>query len=464
MFKKVFGASILTASAITLASCGGDDVFTIWTFTDEVEGFVNEYIEEKNLDPESIKVVMVPTADFQKKIDLAFNSKNKPDMFATESAFTKKYVENNGWSADLRNLTYKNDAGEDVRIDYFDKEKTDALYPFIVDMGSTSDGTLKGLAWQAAAGAYYVRRSIAEDVFPDVVNSTMSAEEAAAALEPLFSTWEAFETNSAKLKSKGYTSIDSLGGLNNPFQATRTADERWVKDNKLQIAPALVNQMAVSEEYYDAGYITDVDQWSDGWTGQMNKTGKTFGFFLPTWGLHYTLKTNATTKGDGVVNGQCNTAAENNSCGDFLAIKGPQSYNWGGTWMMVHPETEYAKEAADFIQWSTLDTTRAKAYAQASGDFVGIKSVMDELVEGTSDAFLGGQNHYKFFQTAAESVSVDAITAYDYDISAFYGDAIKRLVTDQENWDQAMASFIAQTKNAYPSLDTSLTPPKRPTA
>ncbi len=65
MLKKVFGLSIVGASALALSSCG-DDTFTIWTFSDEAKGFVEEYIEEVN--PEyDIDVVVVPTAEFQGK-------------------------------------------------------------------------------------------------------------------------------------------------------------------------------------------------------------------------------------------------------------------------------------------------------------------------------------------------------------------------------------------------------------
>ncbi len=81
------------------------------------------------------------------------------------------------------------------------------------------------------------------------------------------------------------------------------------------------------------------------------KNDSVFGYFLPTWGLHYVLKTN------------CEDAEGNTTSGDWGMVAGPQAYYWGGTWLAIREGTELVDESADIIKYLTTEPDFLKAWA-----------------------------------------------------------------------------------------------------
>ena len=103
-----------------------------------------------------------------------------------------------------------------------------------------------------------------------------------------------------KQKSNGDCYIvSSTGDMFKPYSAGRASP--WVVDDKLVIDQKMYDYMDMCKILHDKGYEGRVGQWSEGWFAGMkgvfkDESGKNkeiFSYFLPTWGLHYVLKTNA---------------------------------------------------------------------------------------------------------------------------------------------------------------------------
>lgn len=124
---------VLTACGTGSERSSEDNLeLTVWTFTDELSTMINEYYlpAHESLDYE-IKIVEIPSDQFETKLDPVLGTRNAPDVIALESAFVKKYVES-GLMADL---------GE-----YGLEEAASDTYLYVKDVGTSREGTLHALA------------------------------------------------------------------------------------------------------------------------------------------------------------------------------------------------------------------------------------------------------------------------------------------------------------------------------
>ncbi|MDR0644250.1 MAG: extracellular solute-binding protein [Treponema sp.] len=138
--------------------------------------------------------------------------------------------------------------------------------------------------------------------------------------------------------------IASMGELDQPFHYARK--DPWVVNGNLVVDPAMIEYMKVAKLMNDEGYAMRFDQWSEGWFAGMNdaladengEAAQIFCYFLPTWGLHFVLKTNGIETGE-----------------DWGMVPGPMSYRWGGTWLGAWKDTPHKDEAKEFIRHLTTD-------------------------------------------------------------------------------------------------------------
>ena len=72
----------------------GDQVLEVWSFTDEINTFVDEYFIPNHPDIDyQIEIVNIPTEEFETKLDPIINTEDAPDVILLEQNFAKKYVE-----------------------------------------------------------------------------------------------------------------------------------------------------------------------------------------------------------------------------------------------------------------------------------------------------------------------------------------------------------------------------------
>ena len=411
---------------ISIVGCkdSGKGKLVIWSFTDELAKMTNG-------DPNSpgftayftkthpgvkVEYSQTPSDQFQAKIDPVLASgQGAPDIIALESAFVRKYVE----SGLLLDIT-----------DIYEGAKSKLLaYP--VEVGSF-EGKVYGMSWQACPGALFYRRSLAKKYLgtddPKVVQT-------------YFNSFQKFLDTAKLLKDKSNGAcvvVSSLGDLRNSFLSART--QSWIVNGKLVIDPAMEQYMDICKTLHDNNWEGRVGQWSEGWFAGMRselkdengKAVEVFSYFLPTWGLHYVLKTNAP-----------------GTSGDWAMVAGPSSYRWGGTWVGAYKGTKNVDTVKEFIKYVTTDDGFLEAWAKDTGDVVSNLNVINKIKDTYTEPYLGGQNHYAEFADMAKNVNGRLLQGSDEAIEAMFDEATSAFVNGEKTKAQALADFRKQAEAQF---------------
>ncbi|MCL2181524.1 MAG: ABC transporter substrate-binding protein [Treponema sp.] len=397
----------------SLSGCGKKSALVVWSFTDELEDMINNYYAKAFPNVE-IDYSLTPTAQFMAKLDPVLQSgRGAPDIFALESAFVRKYVE----SGLLLDIT-----------DIYERNRSKLLeYP--VKVGS-HNGRVYGMSWQACPGAMFYRRSLAIKYFGTDDPATVQSH---------FTNLAQFLETAAFLKerSNGRCLVVSAGGdLYNVFLGSRSTP--WVVNGRLNIDPNMEAYMEIRKTIQENRFDARVGQWSEGWFAGMRDELRddngnpleAFAYFLPTWGLHYVLKTNAPS-----------------TSGDWAMIAGPAAYRWGGTWIGAFRGTKNADQAKHMIEWLTTNDQFLESWARDKGDVVSNLNVMNRIKDNFADAYLGGQNHYAPFVQMAMSVDGSLTQGTDQDIEEIFAEIVTAYAEGEKTKAQALADFRAQVQS-----------------
>ncbi len=421
----VLAAAALCAAALT--SCGGDKGgssagkedasknLVVWSFTDELEGLINDYYKPTHPDI-SVQYSLTPTDQFPSKLDPVLASGNGcPDVFALENAFVKKYIEE---GPDL--LLPLDDIYAEVKGKMAD-------YPMKI---ATYKGHVYGMAWQVAPGALFYRRSLAKQYL---------GTDDPAEVQKYVKDLDTFVKTAATLKEKSNGKcliVSATGDMFMPYKGARK--DPWVVNDKLVIDPAMDKYMDMAKLLHDNNYDGRVDQWSEGWYAGMKGTLKdekgnpveVFCYLLPTWGLHYVLKTNAPE-----------------TEGDWAMCTGPANYYWGGTWIAAYKNTKNPNAAKEMIKYLATDDDYLEKYAKKSGDVVGNINVQNKIKDNFSEKYLGGQNHYAQFCEMAKGIDGSLVQGSDQQIESLFNEAVTAYALGEKSKDQALADFKAQVSS-----------------
>jgi ABC-type glycerol-3-phosphate transport system substrate-binding protein len=358
---------------------------------------------------------MTPTDQFQHKLDPVLSSgRGAPDVFALEDSFVRKYVE----SGHLLDLT-----------DIYNANKNKLLaYP--VEIG-TYNGRVYALSWQACPGAMFYRRSMAKKYL---------GSDDPAVVQAYFSNPGKFLETAKLLKemSGGKCVVTaSYSELLAPFLGART--QPWVVNGKLVIDPIIEEFMDICKSLRDNKLYGGVGQWSEGWFVGMTdklrdgygKPAEVFSYFLPTWGLHYVLKTNA-----------------HDTPGDWAMIPGPVPYYWGGTWICAWKNTPNPNAAKEFIRYLTTDNNFLVKWAKDTGDFVTNTEVVGKIKNNYSEPFLGGQNYYAAFAEIAKNINGRLKQKTDVVIEDPFMEEVYAYIEGEKTKEQALRDFRLQVTKA----------------
>lgn len=433
--------ALMLLGSMTFASAEAEVTLNIWSFTNELEGMINDYFlpSHPNI---KINYTLYPTdgGEYTSKVDALLGtdaaSAEAPDVFALEAAFVKKYVDSD-WTADLSTLGF---AEEDLA----------SCIPAMVQIGTNGDtGVHKALAWQSTPGALFYRASLAEKYLGVTTPEEFQAKVA---------DWDTFMETAHELSdaSEGAVKMfNSIGDIWNAYQYSRS--QPWVVDGKLVIDDVLLDYLDLCKEAESDDLYNRGTAWQESWFEGM-KTDITMTYFLPTWGLHYVLKPNC-----GNYDGDNDTikADAEGTYGDWRMVDGPVGYSWGGTWLGANAAkvaaADEAKLAAikEFIRFFTLDEDFLYTYAKASGDFVSNNTVVNKIVAegGLPNPFLGGQDHYSAFSSAANLANGAIMSRYDETMNRLWSDHVTTPYSKGEvDFDTAIATFKSEVAAAYTDL------------
>jgi len=404
---------------VSIVGCGGGNKnsgkLVIWSFTDELANMTNNYYKGTHPGVE-VEYSQTPSDQFQAKLDPVLQTgQGVPDIIALESAFVRKYVE----SGKLLDIT-----------DVYEAAK-DKLLAYPVEVGSYK-GKVYGMSWQACPGAMFYRRSLAKKYLGTDDPKTV---------QTYFTDFNKFLETAQLLKQKSNGScvvVSSLGDLRNSFLSARK--DSWIVNGKLVVDPAMEKYMDICKTLHDNKWEGRVGQWSEGWFAGMkselkDETGKpveVFSYFLPTWGLHYVLKTNAP-----------------GTSGDWAMVQGPSAYRWGGTWVGGYKGTKNVAAVKEFIRYVTTDDSFLEAWAKDTGDMVSNINVINKIKDTYSEPYLGGQNHYAEFAEMAKGVNGKLLQGSDEAIEAMFDEATAAFVNGEKTKAQALADFRSQAESQF---------------
>lgn len=445
------GAAPATSDAAPAASAdggaaapaaSGDNVINLWSFTDEIPGMVDKYIETHPDFGYTVNTTIIATTDgaYQPALDQALQSTgaDAPDIYAAEAAFILKYSQGDAaeWAASY----------EDLGIDVAGKLAEADIAQYTVDIGTRpSDGKLVALGYQATGGAFIYRRSIAKDAF-----GTDDPAEIAKLIGAGSNSWDKFFDAASTLKSKGYGIVSGDGDLWHAVE--NSSDKGWIVDGKLYIDPKREAFLDLSKKLKDEDLHNDTQDWSDAWFADMKGEGPKgiFGFFGPAWLINYTLAPNC--GGEAVGEG---------TYGDWAVCAPPIGFFWGGTWVLANKNTvgtDKAAAVAELIQWITLESSEdGLQYKWANGTLNGEGGTKDCVASGTVMAksngeldFLGGQNMFDAFVPANSYANGKNLTQYDETINSYWRDQVRAYTAGEKSREDAIKDF---KQNVADNLD-----------
>ncbi len=397
---------------------------SIWSFSKEAEQLLNAYKKMAVVDESKVQFefILIDNKDYQSRLDAALKSKKGgPDVFVLEAAYLGKYVES-GRLADLSSLA----------------PGYSGSFPYTVRMGTDRDGTVRALSWHAVPGGFFYRRSLAKKYF---------GTDDPAAVQERIATPDAFieaARELARASSGKVAMICSAQDLFNPFKGAR--DVGWLDGNKLVIDPMMVELARITRIFRDEALDPRIQMWTNGWFegmkgavyGTRRESVEIFGYFLPTWGLHYVLKPNA--KGH----------LGSSTVGDWGLARGPVPYSWGGNWLAASGgEGEDASEALKFIEYCCTNGEFQAAWAKETGDVVACQKAADEAKERYSEPFLGGQNHYAAFAEMARSMKGGNLSARDEEIDGAWQYQMKLFIQEKQSEETFIQDFRSELARAF---------------
>ncbi|MBO4213695.1 MAG: carbohydrate ABC transporter substrate-binding protein [Lachnospiraceae bacterium] len=409
------------------ASKEGGKIFHIMAWNEEFKGFFEEYFAEKHDDGEfyvgdaKVKWTIVPNEGgaYQDALDRALlnqenaSEEDRVDMFLAEADYIAKYVQS--------------DATTDVtKIGVTDFSNA---YKYTVEAASDEKGVVKGVSFQCCPAGVIYRRSIAIDLF---------GTDDPAEVQSKIDSWDKFDEVAALCKSKGYYMTASDGETFRTFSNNRT--EPWVDaDGNLVIDSAIQAWMDQSENYTNNEYTIVNDIWGEEKQLQMLDTGKTFAFFGPAWYYNF-----------------CMGNAMDTCKGDWALCEGPQSFFWGGTWLLAATGTDNAKEVADTMNTFLNDEDVASKLVSEKQQFVNNQKVNEKFASDPTygNEFLGGQNDTALFVELAKNIKFQNTSKYDQlcneGIQQYWREYLKGEVTKE----QALDNFRKYIKEKYPNVNT----------
>jgi len=426
MRRTVFGA-LAAALVFILAGCGQEEEvavpdsfegmeLSIITFTGEFndQGIVADFEERTGA---TVDLQVVPNTDYEAKIrPLLATGQGVPDIFVGEAAYVRQFVEAGYWT--------------DLTQEPFNADTSD-MFDYAVEMGTDENGNVVALTWQTTPGGWFYRRSVAREYF-----GTDDPEE----IGKLFADWDSVLAAAETLREESNGEVAFFPGIGETlfrvFYTART--EPWItEDNVFQVDSEIQDYMQISKEVRDNGYDARLNDWSGPWFEAMNTPpgeATVFVYGFPTWGLQF------------VLNGQ------DQSAGDWAVAAAPEPFTWGGTWLGIYEDSENKALAWEFISMLTQDEEWMREYADRATEFMSDKSVMEEVKEGYTSEFLGGQNPYDFFFDQVQFVNAGAIQGYDYQINQILMQVMNEYLGGQLSYDEAIDALGNRVQEAFPRV------------
>ena len=255
--------------------------------------------------------------------------------------------------------------------------------------------------------------------------------------------WDSWLATAREVKEKSEGATKLIPSNGDVWQVVRTVRSTpWVDESlTLKIDDQVKWYFDFAKTLREENLTAEANPWSEGWNACMGNDS-VMGLFFSTWGIQWTM-----------VGNSGGSAPGEGTYGDWRAVKGPQPYYWGGTWLAVSKFCTNDALAADIIRFFTTEEDSMKYYCLGSKDYVNndaaVKSIIDD---GFSFDFLGGQDHYSLFREVLPLIDVSTMSAYDQNINSAMDTQVNYYIAGEKDLDTALADFAAAVVDLYPEI------------
>lgn len=423
----------------TLAD-GGGKVLNIWVWNTEFKDRFEKYYpgyDKKTQTIGDVKVNFIQNTNeggvYQNKLDAALKDQanaaadDKIDIFLCEMDYVNKYT------------------GTDMAVDIKSLGITDddmaQMYQYTKQAATDASGTLRAVSWQGCPGGFVYRRSYAKDIF-----GTDDPEK----IQEQVSDWDKFEAAAATIKEKTNGKITMLSGYDDALRVfSNNVDSKFVSDDKkLQIDPSVEKWIDKTKEWTDKGYNKGTSLWKDDWTAGMGKDGNVFAYFMPAWGINFSMGDGSGSKKD-----KDGNFTGGGSYGDWALCAGPQAFNWGGSFICGATGTDNANLVADVMKKLCCDKDIMYNISKDTQDFVNNKEANAKLeADNVTSPFLGGQSLVKALSAAADQIDCSNVSPYDQMCLENLMSSMKDYYSGKKTKEEAIESWKDATIKNYPAL------------
>ncbi len=404
-------------------------VLNIRCFNEEFKGFFERYYTM----PEGIIVnwIIDPADDgiYYNRLDEALAAQNAGelrgddaiDMVIVDAEYLEKYIESN-YILPLKQLRY---------------QLPDTSYPYAIEASTNSKGEQMAVPIYLYPGALIYRRSIARDVL---------GTDDPAQVQEMLDSWEKFEQVAADAKAKGYYMTASFADTLRPFAGKPDAFGTTCGNNP-QRDNCTGEWLTQAETFLQNEYTLPHTLWSDDKQAQMAADGKTMCFFGPAWYYRYCMYP---IQEDSYYDDWAS------SYGDWAICQGPQSFEWGSTWLLPCKGTDNAALLWDIFDTFTSDTEVCQKLIRNEYVFPNnTEAVLNEINdEYYSNSLLGGQNDLAVQHEIALQMSWNGLNEYrDFTIE-YMPEYILPALLGKQSYDYAMEEYIGQLSSVLPEPDS----------
>ncbi len=311
-------------------------------------------------------------------------------------------------------------------------------YQYTKDIVTDKDGILRAVSWQATPGLFAYRADIAREVL-----GTDNPTQVQAAL----SDWTKFNQVAAQMAAKGYKMLSGYDDAYRTF--SNNFSKPWVDENdNVVLDQKVLDWIKQTKEFTTKGYNNGNGLWSEGWQKDQGPDGDVFGFFYSTWGINFTLLGNSLADPDAP------KEVGNGLFGEYRVVYGPESYYWGGTWIVGAKGTDNPTLVKDIMLKLTANEVIMEQITRDVEDYTNNKAAMTKIANDPTygSAFLGGQNHIALFTGAAENIDMSNASPYDQGLNEGIQNAMKDYFSGEATFAKAWENFTNIIKEKYPEL------------
>ena len=460
MKKALALALSLLMILVLLAGCEGlfgpkeDQPVTVinaYSFNNEFQQVLELYCEHKGLPKDYINFTEIGNANdaYTQALDEVIMS-GDVDIFALDASYVKKYTDN----TDIA------DINANLGIDVAAEAKAAGIAPYTLEVGTGTDGVVRGLSFQTTGSVLIYRADIADRVWGDDSSEFISG---------MIKDWDSFFMAAEDLKKEGVAIVSGQMDIFNLVNGSRK--QPWVVDGKLNMENNIMDFFDMAKKLVDEGYSNQTTMWSDpSWFTDMAGFGEkpVFAFYGPAWLLNTQIGPNSSEL-------DSETGEENGSFGDWRLAKSHVPFFWGGTWIMAAKSNSQNKNdaIADIMRWICLNTTdEGFQYKWANnpggkildnngkprlGDTVPSSVVMNKseaywpILGNTKDEKT--QNAFEIFVPASANIDGSTLSAYDGRINELFLEQVTQYSLDKKDLDTAVKDFKKGVKEAFADVE-----------